>query len=173
MIKDSLPYLALAGGVIFLDRLTKYLTEDGLALGESRPIIGEIFSLTRVHNPGGIFGLFPQRGNLFLFFSLVVLIGVVILILAAARKEPWPTFLPAQLVMGKSYRIGLALVLGGGIGNVIDRIKWGYVLDFFDLHFWPIFNVADMSVTIGVGLLILLLLRSSTLLHIKGEKSKT
>ncbi|MCI2425838.1 signal peptidase II [Candidatus Acetothermia bacterium] len=170
MIKDSLPYLAMVGGVIFLDRLTKYLTKDALVIGESRPIIGEIFSLTRIQNPGGIFGLFPQRGNLFLIFSLVVLIWVVILILGAARKEPWPTFVPTQLLIGKSYRIGLALILGGGTGNVIDRIKWGYVLDFFDLHFWPVFNVADISVTIGVGLLILLLLWPAVLQHNKEEK---
>ncbi|HBR10501.1 signal peptidase II [Candidatus Bipolaricaulota bacterium] len=170
MIKNSLPYLALAGGVIFLDRLTKYLAKDALALGESRPIISEIFSLTRIHNPGGIFGLFPQRGDLFLLFSLIVLIGVVALFLGAARKEPWPIFLPARLVMRKSYCIGLALVLGGGIGNFVDRIKWGYVLDFFDLHFWPVFNVADMSVTVGAGLLIILLVWPSVLLYNKGEK---
>ncbi len=169
-MKNSLPYLVLIGGVIFLDRLTKYLTKDLLALGESRLVIGEIFSLTRVHNPGGIFGLFPQHGNLFLVFSFVVLIGVMILFLGAARKESWPTFLPVPLGMRKSYRIGLSLVLGGGIGNFIDRIRWGYVLDFFNFYFWPVFNVADMSVTIGAGLLILLLLRSALVPHNKEER---
>jgi signal peptidase II len=145
-------WIALA--VVVLDQIVKAIVRREIALNESITVIPGFFDLTRVHNTGTAFGFmnatdFP--------FKTVILACVAIGALAALAM--YAATLPANQWVA---RIGLALILGGAAGNLIDRITEGYVVDFVDLywsgwHFWA-FNVADASITVGVALMILDLL---------------
>jgi signal peptidase II len=148
--------LAIPATVVVLDQATKALVRSRLELHESVTVIPELFDLTRVHNTGAAYGFldqvdFPYKPLLLTIVALAALIGLG---LYATTLEP------AQ----KLARTGLALVMGGAAGNLIDRMTAGYVLDFVDVyrggwHFWA-FNVADAAITVGVGLMILELLTS-------------
>ena len=137
-----------------LDQIVKAIVRREIALNESITVIPGFFDLTRVHNTGTAFGFmnttdFP--------FKTVILAAVAIGALAALAM--YAATLPASQWLA---RIGLALILGGAAGNLIDRITEGYVVDFVDLywsgwHFWA-FNVADAAITVGVALMILDLL---------------
>ena len=145
-------WIALA--VVVLDQIVKAIVRREIELNESITVIPGFFDLTRVHNTGTAFGFmnatdFP--------FKTVILACVAIGALAALAM--YAATLPANQWLA---RIGLALILGGAAGNLIDRITEGYVVDFVDLywsgwHFWA-FNVADASITVGVALMILDLL---------------
>jgi signal peptidase II len=136
-----LVYVLLAGILVVADRLIKAWAARTLILGESRPLWGNLFHLTRMHNIGGAFGIFPGSGYLFLAVSaLVSVVLFVLLVLGKAR--------------GWFLRTGLALVLAGAIGNLIDRLQFGYVLDFFDVRGFSIFNLADSCVTVGVAVIL-------------------
>ena len=137
-----------------LDQIVKAIVRREIALNESIPVIPGFFDLTRVHNTGTAFGFmnttdFP--------FKTVILAAIAVGALAALAM--YAATLPASQWLA---RIGLALILGGAAGNLIDRVTAGYVVDFVDLywsgwHFWA-FNVADAAITIGVVLMILELL---------------
>jgi signal peptidase II len=147
-------HILIAVSVIVLDQIVKALVRPRLGLFDSVTIIPGFFSLTRVHNTGAAFGLMnaidiPYKTAVMALVQTAALIG-----LAAYAS----TLAPAQRLT----RIGLSFVIGGAIGNLIDRVTAGYVLDFFDFywrgwHFWA-FNIADASITIGVALMILDLL---------------
>ena len=146
--------LAVAGIIVVLDQAAKAAVRATLELHESVEVIPNVFSLTRVHNYGAAFGLmnaveFP--------FKTVVLALVAALALAALAW--YGASLPAQQRLARG---GLALVVGGAAGNLIDRLQAGYVVDFVDFywrgwHFWA-FNVADSAISVGVALMILDLL---------------
>jgi signal peptidase II len=148
------PDLWIALAVVALDQMVKAIVRREIELNESITVIPGFFDLTRVHNTGTAFGFmnatdFP--------FKTVILACVAIGALAALAM--YAATLPANQWLA---RIGLALILGGAAGNLIDRITEGYVVDFVDLywsgwHFWA-FNVADASITVGVALMILDLL---------------
>ena len=137
-----------------LDQIVKAIVRREIALNESIPVIPGFFDLTRVHNTGTAFGFmnttdFP--------FKTVILAAIAVGALAALAM--YAATLPASQWLA---RIGLALILGGAAGNLIDRVTAGYVVDFVDLywsgwHFWA-FNVADAAITVGVALMILDLL---------------
>ncbi len=141
----------IAIGVVVLDQLVKAVVRPRLALFDSIAVIPGFFSLTRVHNTGAAFGLLnaidiPYKTAVMALVQTAALVG-----LAAYAA----TLAPGQRLT----RIGLSFVIGGAIGNLIDRVTAGYVLDFFDFywrgwHFWA-FNIADASITIGVALMIL------------------
>ena len=145
-------WIALA--VVVLDQIVKAIVRREIALNESIPVIPGFFDLTRVHNTGTAFGFmnttdFP--------FKTVILAAIAVGALAALAM--YAATLPASQWLA---RIGLALILGGAAGNLIDRVTAGYVVDFVDLywsgwHFWA-FNVADAAITVGVALMILDLL---------------
>lgn len=107
--------------LLLLDRLTKLWAADALTLGESRPLLGEIFHLTRVHNVGGAFGIFPGAGTLFIAVSALVAVVIFGLILSPRIRS---------LVL----RFGLLILLAGAVGNLIDRIAIGHVLDFLEVR---------------------------------------
>ena len=138
---SSVPYLFAAGLIVGLDRLTKGWAASTLILSEPHPFLGQVVRLTRVHNVGGAFGIFPGNGTVFVIVSSVVAMGLFIFLLAVDLR-------------GKLLKAGLALVLGGAIGNLIDRLHYGYVLDFFEVRGFSIFNLADACVTVGVGLIL-------------------
>jgi signal peptidase II len=143
-----LPVVALA--TVALDQFTKYLVVTNLALYESWAPIPALSSVLEIHyvtNNGAAFGLF-QNGSLF-FMIVAVIVSAVILIYS--RHLPHGQWL---------LRVALGLMLGGALGNFIDRLRLGgQVIDFVDTHFWPIWNVADASIVVGVGLMALVLLR--------------
>jgi len=123
------------------DQITKALVVRTLAPGESHPLLPSIVSLTHVQNTGAAFGLFKGQQIVFIVLSLIV-IGWLL----------WE--LRAQHPLAPMVRWGSALMLGGAAGNVIDRLRLGYVTDFLDFHVWPVFNIGDSAITIGVGLLL-------------------
>lgn len=133
--------------VVVLDQFSKYIVVENMALGESIPIIEEVFHLTYILNPGAAFGMFAHN-RLFFIAIAVIVIGIIIW----ARKEilasPWEV------------KAGCGLFLGGAIGNLIDRARQGLVIDFFDFRIWPVFNIADIAICIGVGLIIWNLLKT-------------
>lgn len=143
--------LLVAGTIVALDQAAKAVVRGALDLHESVDVIPHFFSLTRVHNYGAAFGLmnavdFP--------FKTVLLALVAAAALAALAW--YGASLPAEQRLARG---GLALVVGGAAGNLIDRLRSGYVVDFVDLywrgwHFWA-FNVADAAITVGVSLMIL------------------
>jgi signal peptidase II len=147
--------LTIAVLIVVIDQLVKAIVRSSLQLHDTVEVIPGFFSLTRVHNFGAAFGL----GNAVDFpFKTVIL---TIVAAAALSALAWyGSSLPPEQPLA---RVGLALIVGGAAGNLIDRLKDGYVLDFFDFywngwHFWA-FNVADAAITVGVSLMILDLLQ--------------
>lgn len=133
---------SIALAVVLLDQVTKFLIVNHLPVGSSVPIVGSVVYLTNVRNSGGAFGLFQSWGGLITMISIVVVLGIVILVGIIRVKRIPP-------VLG----VALALQLGGASGNLIDRIRYNYVVDFIDLRVWPVFNIADSSITVGILLL--------------------
>jgi len=139
-------FLPVGLGLVVADQITKFLVEGKMREGLEVSILPGLFSLTRVHNTGVAFGM-AQGNNL-----LTGLLALGILIFAGwmAREWDWKKRW-VQVVAG--------LVAGGAVGNLIDRIRVGYVIDFLDFHYgrwsWPAFNVADAAISVGVGILVL------------------
>ncbi|MBN1562349.1 MAG: signal peptidase II [Anaerolineae bacterium] len=141
--------VSLALVVILIDQLTKAYVVAHLDYRDSWvPIkaIESIFRFTHVHNTGAAFGIFPDGGSVF----LIIAAFVSVIILIYYHQIPDGAWLA---------RIALGLQLGGALGNVVDRVRVGYVVDFFDVSIWPVFNVADSCIVIGVALLMLEMLR--------------
>lgn len=107
---------------------------------ESLPVIKSVFHITYVNNPGAAFGLLANKTPVFIGVTLVV----AVFILLTYNYLP-----PGRPLL----RLALALMLGGAMGNLIDRVSFGYVIDFLDFRIWPVFNVADMAIVTGVVLL--------------------
>lgn len=133
--------------VVILDQFSKYIVMENMALGESIPIIEEVFHLTYILNPGAAFGMFAHN-RLFFIAIAVIVIGIIIWTRREILASPWEV------------KAGCGLFLGGAIGNLIDRARQGLVIDFFDFRIWPIFNIADIAICIGVGLIIWNLLKT-------------
>lgn len=149
-------YLAVSLAVLFLDQWTKGIVTRTLEVHQSRSILAGFFDLTYVRNTGAAFGLFASVDSSIKAVLLNSVAIVVFLVVSAyALRSPH-----------KSVRlqVGLALILGGAVGNLLDRVRFGYVVDFLDFavsgHHWPAFNVADSAICAGVGLLFLDMLRN-------------
>jgi signal peptidase II len=141
-------FFLIALAVLATDQISKFFVVQLMQPNQSIPVIQNIFHITYVRNFGAAFGILPHRTILFVLVSL----SVAFLILLFYRHIP----------PGHQYlRIALALQFGGALGNnLFDRLRLGYVVDFLDFQFWPVFNVADMAIVIGIGLLILDIARS-------------
>lgn len=123
------------------DQLTKLLVDRRFAPGENLPLIPSILHLTYVQNRGAAFGIFQGQQILFIGLALGVIVWLgweLAIRPSASRAVQW----------------GCALVLGGAVGNLVDRLRFGYVVDFIDLRVWPVFNVGDSAITVGVALLV-------------------
>jgi signal peptidase II len=134
--------LSTATVVFVLDHVTKWLVTNNIALGDQVPSSGPV-TLHHIENRGAAFGLFPQMQ----FVFLAVAVAVAVYILVAGRKFG-PGIFPQVL---------LGMVLGGALSNAVDRVAQGYVVDFIDLQRWPVFNVADMAIVVGILLGVLTL----------------
>jgi signal peptidase II len=154
----------VSGGILVLDQATKVLVDKTMAMHQSIDLIPNFVSLTYLRNTGAAFGfLAGARSSLrIVFFALIssVAIGCIVYLIRG--------LLPRQ----KALLVSLSLILGGAIGNLIDRLRLGEVIDFIDLHWydihWPAFNVADSAISIGVALLFIQMLRKGSLTF--GEK---
>jgi signal peptidase II len=143
--------LFLSAVVIVLDRLSKVWVSNHLEIGDAIPIIPHVFRLSHVLNSGAAFSLFtdsssPARVRLMLVsFSIIAAIAVIVFLIKLGRQLSPTT-------------VALALVLGGAVGNVYDRIRYGTVIDFLEVHIinyhWPDFNVADSAIVVGALLLL-------------------
>ncbi len=145
----QLRWLALTAAVIGADQWSKRLIEGALQLSETRYCL-PVFNLVRAHNRGAAFSMFDAAsGWQRWFFSALAAVVSVTLIVWLARLERRATLIAAAL----------ALILGGALGNVIDRLRLGYVVDFLQVHwqqhYFPAFNVADSAITVGAGCLLL------------------
>jgi len=127
----------IAALVFAADRLTKYLVIRSLAPGRTIGIIPDIFHITTVFNSGTAFGLLKNCTVFFIVFSFAAIALMLLIIFRASRLN-----MPST--------VSLALILGGAAGNLVDRLKFGYVIDFLDFRVWPVFNIADSAITIGV-----------------------
>lgn len=127
--------------VVMLDQLTKYIISKALNLSESISLIRNVLEITYIRNTGAGFGIL-QGSNTILIFTSLIIIGIILFYLDKILKEK-PTYIP------------VALILGGAIGNLIDRIFLGHVIDFIYFRFWPAFNVADSCISIGAVWLII------------------
>ena len=124
------------GALVLIDQFSKILVIINLKLNQSYPVLKDILHLTRVHNTGAAFGFFKERAAVFIFLSLVT----ILLITLYAHRFRFHY---------RHLRFGLLLILAGTIGNLIDRLRFGYVVDFIDLRIWPVFNFADVTITLG------------------------
>ncbi|MBO5667136.1 MAG: signal peptidase II [Firmicutes bacterium] len=132
--------LALIG----LDWLTKYWIQTSMALNDTIPVIDGIFHITYIHNYGAAFSILQGKQSFLLIVTGIAMTAILAyMVIGQLKKKAAPMELWS-----------LALILAGGIGNFIDRVRFGYVVDFFDFRIWPIFNVADIAVCCGCGLLI-------------------
>ena len=127
--------------IIALDQGTKYLILEKFNLYESRPIIEGIFHLTYVRNMGAAFSILQNQRTFFIIITSIIVLIIFWYILNNKNNTD------------KTVIYSLILIAGGAIGNLIDRIRFGYVVDFFDFIIWPVFNIADMSIVIGSILL--------------------
>ncbi len=127
--------------VLLVDQLTKFLVTKYLVLNKPVSLIKGIFYFTLVHNRGAAFGILKNQVPFFIVTSLAAIILIYFDLKENKDKQP--------LI----YNLSLSLILAGGLGNLVDRLFFGYVIDFFDFRIWPVFNVADSAITIGAILL--------------------
>jgi signal peptidase II len=135
-------FVTLAAVLLALDRITKAWATRTLAFGDPHPLIGNVIRLTRVHNSGGAFGILAGKPALFIAVSMVIAVAAVVAFVVLHGRRP-------------VLRLALVLVFVGAVGNLIDRLTIGYVIDFFEVVGFSVFNVADSCVTVGAILLVL------------------
>ena len=148
-------FLLVALLVIIFDQLTKYYVVSNFYLGESVPVIENIFHWTYILNPGAAFGMFEGSRWFFVVIAIGVLFGI------------W--YMKDEINEGDwMMQYGAALFGGGAIGNLIDRARSGLVIDFFDFRIWPVFNVADIAICVGVAMILWKVLQTEFLTNEKS-----
>ncbi len=126
--------------IVFVDRITKIFFSNILSEGESWPVIRNVLHMTLVHNSGIAFGLFKDQGIVFIIVPLIAIVLLIYNIYYYKYNDE---------KLSRLYIIAFSMILAGAIGNLIDRIYFGYVIDFIDFQVWPVFNIADSAITIG------------------------
>ncbi len=152
----------LAAIVVIVDQLTKIATVSSMEVSDSSPIIQNILHITYVENKGMAFGLFSENRLVFMIPSVILIAAVIWALVKYGRRN-------------KVLDASLGLILGGGIGNMIDRVARGYVVDMIDFcafDFWQwVFNVADAAVVVGAGLFLIAMLTDKNLFPDEKKKS--
>ncbi|NLC06385.1 MAG: signal peptidase II [Syntrophomonadaceae bacterium] len=133
-------FWTIAAVALAADQIIKYLVQTHLIPWESLPIIPGILHLTYVRNPGAAFGMFANWTWVFVLVGLAV-IGLLVFLYPRIANQ------------GRLFQLALALEVGGATGNLIDRLRFGAVIDFIDFRVWPVFNIADMAIVTGAVLL--------------------
>lgn len=139
---------ALTGFVFLADQMTKNMVFKKYPLHSTRPLVDSFLYLTPTQNRGSAFGFF--QGSV--LFFIVMSASALLLMLVAVRR----------FKMDMSAHIGFCVLMGGALGNLYDRVRHQYVLDFLDLKFWPVFNVADVAIVAGTLLLAAAVMRKSS-----------
>ena len=137
--------IAIAVSVTVVDQLSKWYVWTHFELRESRPALSTLLSWTYLHNTGGAFSVFDGARWFFLTAGIVISLLLMRALPKMAQGHPVPA-------------LAYALILGGAVGNLIDRGLYGYVVDFIDFHWWPVFNLADSAITVGITMLALSIL---------------
>ena len=143
--KISLKYFIISTVVIVFDQITKILTKKHMFLGQSEEVLGDFLRYTYIQNPGMAFGIQIGNKTLFTIFSILASIVVFVYLIRTRGDKVF-------------VKLALALILGGAIGNLIDRVLYGAVVDFIDVGIgqmrWPVFNIADSAVSVGMVILV-------------------
>jgi len=146
-----LHYITISLAIIILDTITKWLVSANISLHDAITVVPNLFSIVHVRNTGAAFGIGANAESQvvpLLLNSGAIL--VFLIVVAYALRTP---------LTDRTLQIGLHLILGGAIGNLVDRFRFGYVVDFLDFyvrdHHWPAFNVADSAICVGIALLFL------------------
>ena len=152
MIKNKYIRLVIIGGcVVSVDQITKLLILKYLPFNQNIAVISGFFDIVHINNPGGAFGLLanlsPQwRTIIFLFISSLAVGLIFFFYIKTPQSHPW-------------LATGFALIFGGAIGNLIDRLRFGFVIDFLDFYIakyhWPAFNIADSAITVGLAIFVI------------------
>lgn len=154
--------LIIAAVVLVIDQLSKIAVVSGMEVSQSIPVIQDVLHMTYVQNRGMAFGLFSDNRMLFLIPTVVLIAAVVFAIVKLGKKN-------------KVLDVSLGLILGGGIGNMIDRVARGFVVDFVDFcafDFWQwVFNVADSAVVVGAFLFMFAMITDKNLFPDDKKKS--
>jgi signal peptidase II len=129
--------------VVFADQFTKIWVQSNVNLMESIPIIKGIFHITYIQNPYSAFGLLKLHNNVFIIIALLVMLVIIYYLRNKIVKQNRIVF------------FAFIFILGGSLGNIIDRLRVGSVIDFLDFRIWPIFNIADSAINIGLLLLVI------------------
>ncbi len=140
---------------LLVDQASKYAVSTYMAQGESIPVLPPVFYLTYILNPGAAFGILANRTAFFIAVGVLVVGGVLVGYRFLPRERVWT-------------RLALGLVVGGALGNLIDRVRLGRVIDFLDFRVWPVFNLADTAIVTGALLLLLDVWRAGS----KEDKEK-
>ena len=136
-------FLGVAAIVLVVDQVSKYIVASSLSVGGMwNPIafLRPLFTITHVTNTGAAFGLFQDQGTLFSIVAILVVAGILVFYRHLPPDRFW-------------LRVSLGLQLGGAVGNLLDRVRLGSVVDFIDFKIWPVFNLADLAIVMGVAIL--------------------
>lgn len=144
------PFL-ISSSVAVLDQAAKFLFSRYLEIGQTIPVIRGFLHFTLIHNTGIAFGLFRNQTVVFIVISALAIALIVLNLVSEGRGR---RIHPAELW-------GFSLMLGGAAGNLLDRIRLGYVVDFIDFRVWPVFNLADSCITVGAFIILIRCIRSS------------
>jgi len=126
--------------ILLLDRYSKSYVLNKILPFQSIPIIKDVFHISLVYNTGTAFGILKGNNFIFIIFSVIVILSI----LKQFR----------ELSSNREFAVALTLIISGAIGNLIDRISLGYVVDFLDFRIWPVFNIADISISLGIILIL-------------------
>lgn len=139
-VEVAVLYIILSIVILAADMVTKYFVQRKMEPYDSIPVIKNIFHITYVQNTGAAFSIL--KGKIFFFTAVSVIITLIIIFIMI--KYP---------IKEKILGIAMAMVLGGAVGNLIDRLRYGYVVDFLDFRIWPVFNIADCAIVVGTLIL--------------------
>jgi len=153
-MKRTFLYLAVIAGLLIGDQVSKSIVNNSVPYGSHVPVIKGFFNISHIHNRGAVFGIFNQTGNSLIFYVLTgASLAAFAIIVYFFIKVP-----PKEVLLKST----LSLIIAGALGNSLDRLFRGYVIDFLDFHInnwhWPSFNLADSCITVGALFMIYLLL---------------
>ncbi len=152
MVRKNLLFSAIIISVMIADQLVKKLIDNALELNSQIFLIKNFLSMTLIYNKGAGFGIMQGQRIILIIVPVLIILGIVFYQIKDKEKR---------------YTLPLALILGGALGNLIDRLFLGYVIDFIDFSFWPAFNIADSCISIGALALVCMLAKE----HIDERKN--
>ncbi|MBN1544811.1 signal peptidase II [Candidatus Woesearchaeota archaeon] len=154
-IENNLALVLISIAIIIVERIVKFYITESLRIGESIPVIGSFFMITRTENIGAGFGVLAGQSIIFIAAAILVLLLIV--------------YFYNKIIYDRLLVFSSAFILAGTVGNLMDRLFFGHVIDYIDFSFWPTFNLSDVSLVIGAALLLLYMYRWQE----EPEKEKT